>query len=323
MDWIGLDWIGLDWIGSENLSMRKGRERLVYMNYSVQQSFEREKGTQRVGKAKQKQNEALSALAQQKRTMDMEREERQNRNREQYKKEALSLANQRQREVNTYLHTVEKEKLTKEPPKQSVLLLTKQDTYTWIQTLGVCTSVKSKDIEAYTYFKQLFATKYVPDSEEHPNKLVGVVDFTIRRQPLAQALFARNEISEDQVKLEMGIVKEDGTEDSISWLSCFDGQTTGREKFISACILSVHNHPKELEKGKTHFRFVDTFLNEKKDVIGLVPSRFAKNEFHQHVFREEDAAFRKAWVDYYNAHTKTPCRTCTPVVADEEGWTTV
>jgi len=89
--------------------------------------------------------------------------------------------------------------------------MSKDYTYKLIYQLGPTTSIKVKDAAAHKYFMNLFTTKYVSDPDEQPDKLVGLHDFKIVRRPL------------DQTKLELGIIKEDGTEDSISWLSCYNG----------------------------------------------------------------------------------------------------
>ena len=196
--------------------------------------------------------------------------------------------------------------------------MSQSDTYKWIQKLGVCASIRKKDIRAHTYFMKLFQERYVPD-EEHPDKLVGLIDFKIVRQPLTQTLFEMGEISKESVKLEMGIIKEDGTEDSISWLNCYKGPLTHREKLISACKIAIHTHPIELERGSDTFRCVDTFL----EIEPIVPTKFAKNTFHQYIFREDDAEFRERWKKYYTEHTRRPCPRCSPMTPDEEGWMTV
>ena len=194
-------------------------------------------------------------------------------------------------------------------------------TYDLIQSLGVCDSVLHKDTKAHKYLMNLFETQYTPD-EETPDKLFGLVDFKIIRQKLTQALFERSEISEGEVKLEIRIIKYDGTEDSISWLNCFDGPMNKREKLISALVLSIHNHPKELVKGRKEFRFVDEFL-KKNSIKHIIPTTFDKNEFHQWIFKKADDKFHKKWVKYYNKHNPYICKTCHPTFTDAEGWTHV
>ena len=200
------------------------------------------------------------------------------------------------------------------------------DTYNLIKKIGICNSVKTKDINAHAYFMKLFKTKYIPD-DENPNKLEGLIDFKIIKQKITQTLFERGEIFENNVKLEMGIIKEDGTEDSISWLSCYHEPSSHREKLISACILSIHNHPITLKRGKTSFNFIDEFLT-KTSVITIIPAHFDKNEFNQYIFRKEDSKFRDKWIRYYNRRNKKArkckkCKSSNPNVPDEEGWVIV
>lgn len=193
-------------------------------------------------------------------------------------------------------------------------------TYNLIKSIGVCNSIYYEDRSAHKYFMKLFRTKYVPDLE-NPDKLVDLSDFKIIKQKLTQALFERDEIGADGVKLEIVIIKADGTEDSISWLNCFHGPASYKEKLISACILSIHNHPKELVKRRTDFPFVNDFLEIDGDTIK--PTTFQKNDFNQWIFKEEDNDFRIQWINYYNSRNRSPCRNCYPRVPDEEGWRNV
>jgi len=182
--------------------------------------------------------------------------------------------------------------------------MSKDTTYKLIYQLGVTTSVKEKDTEAHKYFMDLFTRQYIPDPDEQPDKLVGLVDFKIVRQLL------------DQTKLEIRIIKEDGTEDSISWLSCYNGPSSHREKLISAMIVAIHNHSVELTKNRITFPYVDKFLEKYEP-----PEMFTKNKYNQRIFREEDSDFRDKWITYYQSKNKNICLKCFP--SDEDGWTNV
>jgi hypothetical protein len=171
--------------------------------------------------------------------------------------------------------------------------------------LGPTTSVKAKDAEAHKYFMNLFTRQYISDPDEQPDKLVGLVDFKIVKRQM------------DETKLELGIIKEDGTEDSISWLSCYNGPSSIREKLISAMIVAVHNHPIELIKHSMTFPYVDAFLANNHP-----PKFFAKNMYNQRIFREEDSEFRDAWITYYHSKNKYICKKCF-IKMNEDGWTTV
>jgi len=179
-------------------------------------------------------------------------------------------------------------------------------TYNLIKSIGICNSIKKYDLKAHNYFMKLFTTKYIPDDDENPDKIVGLVDFKIVRQKM------------DSTKLEMGIIKENGTEDSISWLSCYDGPASNREKLVTAMIVAVHNHPKEVERRKTTFPYIDSFLKNNEP-----PQYFDKNEYNQRVFRIIDSEFKEKWKIYYHNNNKHICNICSPIKEDNDGWTIV
>ena len=110
-------------------------------------------------------------------------------------------------------------------------------------------------------------------------------------------------------------IRSNGTSESISWLSCFNGPAPYDEKLTTAMILALHpTHDKEIAKGLTSYRYKDEFIKEYTGQGGVVPLLFDKNAHHQRIFKKEDSAFADAWVSYYNEKCKLagyiPCKEC-------------
>jgi len=198
---------------------------------------------------------------------------------------------------------------------------TEKTIYDLIYTIGLCNSVKKEFPMSYKILAKLFAEKY-PVDETQPDKIKGITDFAIRRNPMS--IYFDNIGETYKERFEIHTLK--GTiEDSISWLACFEGAATHRAKLISAMKLAVHTHPLDLEKGKESWSPANKFI-EKNEERGLLPTLFAKNQFHQWIFREEDAAFKEVWLSYYEGKTMPPCYKCRPEMrnrTDADGWSVV
>jgi hypothetical protein len=77
----------------------------------------------------------------------------------------------------------------------------------------------------------------------------------------------------------------------------------------------------DLEKGKESWGPANKFIEEHK-----APTLFTKNQFQQWIFREEDAAFKEAWILYYEGKIMPPCYKCRPELknqTDDDGWSYV
>jgi hypothetical protein len=170
---------------------------------------------------------------------------------------------------------------------------------------------------SYKILAKLFAEKY-PVDETQPDKIKGITDLAIRRNPIS--IYFDNIGETYKERFEVHTLKG-SVEDSISWLACFEGAATHRAKLISAMKLAVHSHPVNLEKGKESWSPANKFIEERE-----TPLLFTKNQFHQWIFREEDAAFRNAWIAYYEGNTTSPCYKCRPEMrnrTDADGWSLV
>ena len=194
---------------------------------------------------------------------------------------------------------------------------TEKSIYDLIYTIGLCNSLKKEFPMSYKILAKLFAEKY-PVDETQPDKIKGITDLAIRRNPIS--IYFDNIGETYKERFEVHTLKG-SVEDSISWLACFEGAATHRAKLISAMKLAVHSHPVNLEKGKESWSPANKFIEGRE-----TPVLFTKNQFHQWIFREEDAAFRNAWIVYYEGNTTSPCYKCRPEMrnrTDADGWSVV
>lgn len=194
---------------------------------------------------------------------------------------------------------------------------TEKSIYDLIYTIGLCNSLKKEFPMSYKILAGLFAEKY-PVDETQPDKIKGITDLAIRRNPIS--IYFDNIGETYKERFEVHTLKG-SVEDSISWLACFEGAATHRAKLISAMKLAVHSHPVNLEKGKESWSRANKFIEGRE-----TPVLFTKNQFHQWIFREEDAAFRNAWIVYYEGNTTSPCYKCRPEMrnrTDADGWSVV
>jgi len=198
---------------------------------------------------------------------------------------------------------------------------TEKTVHDLIYAIGLTNSVKKDFPISFKILEKLLAEKY-PLDETQPDKIKGITDFAIRRNPISIYFDTIGETYRDRFELH---TLKGPIEDSISWLSCFEGPATYKAKLISAMKLAVHSHPIDPEKGKETWTPADKFI-QKNDERGLLPLLFTKNQFHQWIFREEDAAFKTAWLRYYERKSMPTCYKCHPEMrnrTDEDGWSFV
>jgi hypothetical protein len=194
---------------------------------------------------------------------------------------------------------------------------TEKSIYDLIYTIGLCNSLKKEFPMSYKILAKLFAEKY-PVDETQPDKVKGITDLAIRRNPMSIYFDNIGETYKEQFEIH---TLKSTVEDSISWLACFEGAATHRAKLISAMKLAVHSHPVNLEKGKESWSRANKFIEGRE-----TPVLFTKNQFHQWIFRHEDAPFRDAWIAYYEGNTTSPCYKCRPEMrnrTDADGWSVV
>jgi hypothetical protein len=194
---------------------------------------------------------------------------------------------------------------------------TEKTIYDLIYTIGLCNSLKKEFPMSFKILAKLFTEKY-PVDETQPDKVKGITDFAIRRNPMSVYFDNIGESHKDRFEVK---TLKGSVEDSISWLACFEGATTHRAKLISAMKLAVHTHPVDIEKGKESWSPANIFIEKRE-----TPLLFTKNQFHQWIFREEDAAFKEAWLAYYENSNTQLCYKCRPEMrnrTDADGWSFV
>jgi hypothetical protein len=198
---------------------------------------------------------------------------------------------------------------------------TEKTIYTLIYTIGLTDSVKGEFPVSFKILKKLFVAHY-PLDEIEPDKVSRITDFAIRKNPLSEYFVNIGEERTDI--LEIHTLKE-GVEDSISWMACFQGAATHLMKLIIALKVAVHNHPIDPEKGKESWTPANKFIKLHQE-RGTLPLLFTKNQYHQWIFREEDADFKELWIEYYSKLNMRICYKCFPQLRnriDEDGWTWV
>jgi len=194
---------------------------------------------------------------------------------------------------------------------------TEKTIYDLIYTIGLSNSLKKEFPMSFKILAKLFTEKY-PVDETQPDKVKGITDLAIRRNPMS--VYFDNIGESHKERFEVKTLKNT-VEDSISWLACFEGATTHRAKLISAMKLAVHSHPVDIEKGKESWSPANIFIEKRE-----TPLLFTKNQFHQWIFREEDAAYKEAWLAHYENSNTQPCYKCRPDMrnrTDADGWSFV
>jgi len=194
---------------------------------------------------------------------------------------------------------------------------TEKTIYDLIYAIGLCNSLKKEFPMSFKILAKLFTEKY-PVDETQPDKVKGITDLAIRRNPMSVYFDNIGESHKDRFEVK---TLKGSVEDSISWLACFEGATTHRAKLISAMKLAVHTHPVDIEKGKESWSPANIFIEKRE-----TPLLFTKNQYHQWIFREEDAAFKEAWLAYYENSNTQLCYKCRPEMrnrTDADGWSFV
>ncbi len=189
-----------------------------------------------------------------------------------------------------------------------------------IRSTGLCKSLKNEHPEVYDFFLSLF--------QRHPEKerkeVALTTDISIRRFPKAKPQ-AVQPIQDHQFFLH----RSNGTEDSISWVSCVKGAINPVGKRLNwAMRQSIEGQIREFRAAhpNTPCEFCHTYENRTVDHIKKFrdlkdeflnahpnhPTEFGKNELAQEIFRPEDAAFETAWQEYHRTHAslRILCKPC-------------
>ena len=188
-----------------------------------------------------------------------------------------------------------------------------------IRQVGPCTSVKQTHPDIYTFFVSLF--------QRHPEKdrkeVSLITDISIRRFPKAnprQPLAVTDH--------QFFIIKNNGTEDTISWVSCVKGEINPIEKRLNWVMRhAIQQQIRDFKaRNPNPCEFCNATINLTVDHIikfkqlkddfiilnPVYPTEFSKNELSQEVFREEDKEYSELWQNYHytNATLRILCKDC-------------
>ena len=188
-----------------------------------------------------------------------------------------------------------------------------------IKQVGLCNSLKKTHHDIYTFFLSLF--------QRHPEKkrkeVSLITDISIRRFPKAQPRQPLA-VSDHQ----FFIIKNNGTEDSISWNTCVRGDINPVEKRLNwAMRRAIEDQIKDFKRKNPNpcefckatanltVEHIIKFKKLKDDFIiinPVYPTEFSKNELSQGVFREEDKDYSELWQKYHytNATLRILCKDC-------------
>ena len=188
-----------------------------------------------------------------------------------------------------------------------------------IRQVGLCTSIKQTHPDIYTFFVSLF--------QRHPEKdrkeVSLITDISIRRFPKAnprQPLAVTDH--------QFFIIKNNGTEDTISWVSCVKGEINPIEKRLNWVMRhAIQQQIRDFKaRNPNPCEFCNATINLTVDHIikfkqlkddfiilnPVYPTEFSKNELSQEVFREEDKEYSELWQNYHytNATLRILCKDC-------------
>ena len=188
-----------------------------------------------------------------------------------------------------------------------------------IRQVGLCSSVKQTHPDIYKFFVSLF--------QRHPEKdrkeVSLITDISIRRFPKAnprQPLAVTDH--------QFFIIKNNGTEDTISWVSCVKGEINPIEKRLNWVMRhAIQQQIRDFKaRNPNPCEFCNATINLTVDHIikfkqlkddfiilnPVYPTEFSKNELSQEVFREEDKEYSELWQNYHytNATLRILCKDC-------------
>jgi hypothetical protein len=176
--------------------------------------------------------------------------------------------------------------------------------------IGVCDSIKELHPEYFIFFLQLF--KRHP---EYPEKIAGLVDIKIQRNPI----FKKN--------LEVVMIKENNIFEDISICkACITGKGKDnlkealREAIVPQIMkyknnndvwyCDICNSSEKIQIDHVNPQFEEMIYNFCQGK--LLPTKFDDNSAHQAIFRNCDREFKDEWINYHqkNAILRPLCQSC-------------
>lgn len=181
-----------------------------------------------------------------------------------------------------------------------------------IYSIGLTQSVKNHNEQDYNEFLGLF--KNHPD---HPKKTEGISDIFIVRNKMNPKCY------------ELGILKDDGTSDNISYLACCKTKQDElkslkaamrysikpqidefkRKNNVSKCVYCGSFSNIEIDHDEPSFKkLFEDFLAKNQNF----PTVFAETYYNTASFTENDKDFHEKWYKYHWTHAKLQplCKKC-------------
>lgn len=175
-----------------------------------------------------------------------------------------------------------------------------------IYGIGLTSSVKNHNEQDYKEFLELFK-----NHPEYPEKIQGIVDVFIVRNKMTPKYY------------ELGIIKDDGTTDNISYLACckikHDKSKNLKESMrycIKPQIDEFRKNNKlecvscgsllniEIDHNEPSFKkLYDDFIEMNPNI----PSSFDNTYFNSACFKEVDKDYNELWYDYHLKHANLQC----------------
>jgi hypothetical protein len=180
-----------------------------------------------------------------------------------------------------------------------------------IASIGLCSSVKIKYLDEYNFFIDLFRRH-----PKYPEKIYGICDIKI----------VKNKVNSKY--LELNIVKDDNSEDDISWRNCVSGNE--KDKFKSALRVSINDQIKQfrsecdnicsicktLDADEYH---VDHIIHFEEILYHFLqftkkpkPTIFQNNIDNRKAFMSDDKEYEDEWKLFHKnkAQLRLLCRSC-------------
>lgn len=180
-----------------------------------------------------------------------------------------------------------------------------------IARIGICPSIRTESSSDYNFFINLFRRH-----PKYPEKIYNICDISI----------VRNKVN--STRLELNIIKSDGSVDDISWRSCISG--TERDNFKCALRVAVDEQikdfrstcNKECDICKTteadvyhvdHVNHFEEIIYEFLQTTQRIkPNIFQNTTDNRKSFTLDDKEYENEWKSFHNnkAHLRLLCRSC-------------
>ncbi len=181
-----------------------------------------------------------------------------------------------------------------------------------INKIGLCPSIRTKSIDDYNFFIDLF--RLHPD---YPEKIDNICDISIVKNKVNTNLFQLN------------ILKNDGSIDNISWVACVTGKK--KDSFKSALRVSIEPQIKDFRTKciyecsicKTKVSPIDSHVDHENHFEEILckflkttnkkkPTEFKDTDDGRKSFTLNDKEYEDEWKLFHenNACLRLLCKSC-------------